>query len=125
MCTGCCDLLGEEFNDWQPADGIWQVRMYQETVSIIDNLVPVTIGAVDGVCTGGGLELTLVRDFVLARPRSRWGMSEINWDITPGCGQHRQARQVRWTAQGEGVEPHRGSVQRDDGGTAQPRQPPL
>jgi hypothetical protein len=27
---------------------------------MIDNLVPVTIAAVDGVCTGGGLELLLL-----------------------------------------------------------------
>ena len=60
--------------------------MYQETVTMIDNLVPVTIAAVDGVCTGGGLELTLVCDFVVATNRSRWGMPEINWDITPGWG---------------------------------------
>jgi enoyl-CoA hydratase len=49
-------------------------------------MVPVTIAAVDGVCTGGGLELTLVCDFVVATNRSRWGMPEINWDITPGWG---------------------------------------
>ena len=48
--------------------------------------MPVTIAAVDGVCTGGGLELTLVCDFVIATTRSRWGMPEINWDITPGWG---------------------------------------
>ena len=60
--------------------------MYQETANIIDNLVPVTIAAVDGVCTGGGLELTLVCDLVVATDRSRWGMPEINWDITPGWG---------------------------------------
>ena len=29
--------------------------MYQKTANLIDNLVPVTIAAVDGVCTGGGL----------------------------------------------------------------------
>lgn len=40
----------------------------------------------DGVCTGGGLELTLVCDFVIATPGSRWGMPEIDWDITPGWG---------------------------------------
>lgn len=44
------------------------------------------IAAVDGVCTGGGLELTLVCDFVVATNRSRWGMPEINWDVTPGWG---------------------------------------
>jgi enoyl-CoA hydratase/carnithine racemase len=84
--TFCAGDDIKEFNDWEPTDFIWQVRMYQETVTIIDNLVPVTIAAVDGVCTGGGLELTLVCDFVLATNRSRWGMPEINWDITPGWG---------------------------------------
>ncbi len=83
FCTG--DDI-KEFNDWKPADARWQVRLYQETVTLLDNLVPVTIALVDGVCTGGGLELTLVSDFVLATPRSRWGMPEINWDITPGWG---------------------------------------
>lgn len=78
-----------EFANW-PAGGksdeVFQVRQYQETVNLISNLVPVTIAAVDGVCTGGGLELTLVCDFVVATHRSRWGMPEINWAITPGWG---------------------------------------
>jgi enoyl-CoA hydratase/carnithine racemase len=84
--TFCAGDDIKEFNDWKPNDGHWQVRQYQETVNIIENLVPVTIAAVDGVCTGGGLELTLVCDFVIATRGSRWGMPEINWDITPGWG---------------------------------------
>jgi enoyl-CoA hydratase len=75
-----------EFNTWTPEDPYWQVRLYQETVQIIEDLTPITIAAVDGVCTGGGLELTLVCDFVVAADRSRWGMPEIDWDITPGWG---------------------------------------
>lgn len=84
--TFCAGDDIKEFNDWKPEDGNWQVRQYQETVKILENLVPVTIAAVDGVCTGGGLELTLACDFVIATRRSRWGMPEINWDITPGWG---------------------------------------
>ncbi|MGH7806419.1 MAG: enoyl-CoA hydratase/isomerase family protein [Candidatus Binatia bacterium] len=84
--TFCAGDDIKEFNDWKPEDGTWQVRQYQETVRILENLVPVTIAAVDGVCTGGGLELTLSCDFVVATRRSRWGMPEINWDITPGWG---------------------------------------
>jgi enoyl-CoA hydratase len=84
--TFCAGDDIKEFNDWESTDFTWQVRMYQETVTMIDNLVPVTIAGVDGVCTGGGLELTLVCDFVVATGRSRWGMPEINWDITPGWG---------------------------------------
>lgn len=75
-----------EFNTWSLDDPYWQVRKYQETVQILEDLTPITIAAVDGVCTGGGLELTLVCDFVIATDRSRWGMPEIDWDITPGWG---------------------------------------
>lgn len=75
-----------EFNTWGPDDAYWQIRQYQETVQMIEDLTAVTIARVDGVCTGGGLELTLVCDFVVASDRSRWGMPEIDWDITPGWG---------------------------------------
>src|SRR5271156_342151 len=83
FCAGD-DIKG--FLSFAPDDGPWEIRMYQETVNIIDNLVPVTVAGVDGVCAGGGLELTLVCDFVIATHRSRWGMPEINWGITPGWG---------------------------------------
>jgi enoyl-CoA hydratase len=84
--TFCAGDDIKEFNTWEPEDVLWQIRQYQETVNLISNLVPVTIAAVDGICTGGGLELTLVCDFVIATTRSRWGMPEINWAITPGWG---------------------------------------
>jgi enoyl-CoA hydratase len=83
FCAGD-DIKG--FLSWGPGEAYWQVRMYQETAQLIEDLTPVTIAAVDGVCTGGGLELTLVCDFVVATDRSRWGMPEIDWDITPGWG---------------------------------------
>jgi enoyl-CoA hydratase/carnithine racemase len=83
FCAGD-DIKG--FASFEPEDVLWEIRMYQQTANLIDNLVPVTIAAVDGVCMGGGLELTLVCDFVVATDRSRWGMPEINWDITPGWG---------------------------------------
>jgi enoyl-CoA hydratase len=76
----------KEFNEWSHEDIYWQIRLYQETANLIEELIPITIAAVDGVCTGGGLELTLVCDFVVATDRSRWGMPEINWDLTPGWG---------------------------------------
>ncbi|MAZ03272.1 MAG: hypothetical protein CMN56_09055 [Sneathiella sp.] len=84
--TFCAGDDIKEFNEWRGDESYWQVRLYQETVQLIEDLTPVTIAAVDGVCTGGGLELTLVCDFVVATDRSRWGMPEIDWDITPGWG---------------------------------------
>ncbi len=62
------------------------IRMFQETAAMLEDLDCVTIAAVDGVCMGGGLELTLCCDFVLTTPHSRWGMPEIDMGITPGWG---------------------------------------
>lgn len=84
--TFCAGDDLKEFNEFEADDGYWMARGYQETVQIIEDLTPITIAAVDGVCTGGGLELTLVCDFVIATDRSRWGMPEVDWDITPGWG---------------------------------------
>lgn len=78
-------------------DAYWQTRLYQETAQILEDLDAITIARVDGACTGGGLELTLVCDFVVATDRSRWGMPEIDWGITPGWGgTSRLARHVGW-----------------------------
>ncbi|MEM9724112.1 MAG: enoyl-CoA hydratase/isomerase family protein [Pseudomonadota bacterium] len=84
--TFCAGDDIKEFQTWTKEDPPWQVRLYQETVRILENLAPTSVALVDGVCTGGGLELTLASDFVIATKRSRWGMPEINWDITPGWG---------------------------------------
>ncbi len=63
------------------------VSMFQETAAMIENLVDVvTIAAVDGVCMGGGLEITMCCDFVLTTPEARWGMPEIDYGLTPGWG---------------------------------------
>jgi enoyl-CoA hydratase/carnithine racemase len=69
------------------ANGFLIVSMFQETAAMLEGLTDiVTIAGVDGVCMGGGLELTLCCDFVLATPDSRWGMPEIDMGITPGWG---------------------------------------
>ncbi len=62
------------------------IRMFQETAAMLEDLDCITIAAVDGVCMGGGLELTLCCDFVLTTPDARWGMPEIDMGITPGWG---------------------------------------
>jgi enoyl-CoA hydratase/carnithine racemase len=69
------------------SNGFLVTSMFQETAAMIENLLDVvTIAAVDGVCMGGGLEITLCCDFVLTTPRARWGMPEIDYGLTPGWG---------------------------------------
>jgi enoyl-CoA hydratase/carnithine racemase len=84
--TFCAGDDVAEFSDWE--DGIFgrQITLYQETAKIIEDLPAMTVAKVDGIAVGGGLELTLVCDFVVATDRSRWGMPEIDWEITPGWG---------------------------------------
>ena len=85
--TFCAGDDIKDFLSWNDEDPYWQCRQYQETAQMnSEDLNCITIAAVDGVCTGGGLELTLTCDFVVATDRSRWGMPEIDWDITPGWG---------------------------------------
>ena len=64
--TFCAGDDIKEFMDWKfddvqrGHDAYWQIRLYQETAQILEDLDAITIAKVDGVCTGGGLELTLV-----------------------------------------------------------------
>jgi enoyl-CoA hydratase len=45
-----------------------------------------TIGLVEGVAVGGGLELLMALDIVLASPSARFGQTELNVGLIPGGG---------------------------------------
>jgi enoyl-CoA hydratase len=63
-----------------------RVRGYQQMADTLAELDKITLAAVDGYAVGGGLELTMACDFVIATARSRWGMPEVDVGITPGWG---------------------------------------
>ncbi|MEV5833323.1 enoyl-CoA hydratase/isomerase family protein [Nocardia sp. NPDC052112] len=67
-------------------DAIRMVRRYQATANALEELDKITIAAVDGYAVGGGLEITMACDFVVATERARWGMPEVDVGITPGWG---------------------------------------
>jgi len=76
-----------EMPAWGNADQVMRrVRQYQEMANSLEELDKVTIAAVDGFAVGGGLEITMACDFVIATRRARWGMPEIDVGITPGWG---------------------------------------
>lgn len=62
------------------------VRTYQAMANALEELDKVTVAAVDGYAVGGGLEITMACDFVVATERARWGMPEVDVGITPGWG---------------------------------------
>jgi enoyl-CoA hydratase len=71
----------------QGANGVMRrVRIYQDMANSLEDLDKLTISAVDGMAVGGGLEITMACDFVIATERARWGMPEVDSGITPGWG---------------------------------------
>ncbi len=77
----------KEMIKWGNANDITRrCRYYQNMANQLEELDKITIAAVDGFAVGGGLEITMACDFVIATERSKWGMPEVDVGITPGWG---------------------------------------
>lgn len=58
----------------------------QNTFSMIESLPQVVIGVVNGFALGGGLELALSCDFLIATPNAKFGLPEVGLGLLPGFG---------------------------------------
>lgn len=77
----------KEMIKWGDANEITRrARYYQNMANQLEELDKITIAAVDGYAVGGGLEITMAVDFVIATERAKWGMPEVDVGITPGWG---------------------------------------
>jgi len=75
----------------------WTISMQQKHryYTLIEQFPKPVIGAVDGFAFGGGCELTLVCDILIATKRSFFGFPEIARGIFPGNGgTQRMARRI-------------------------------
>ncbi|MFW9999091.1 MAG: enoyl-CoA hydratase/isomerase family protein [Candidatus Hodarchaeota archaeon] len=75
----------------------WTISMQQKHkyYTLIEQFPKPVIGAVDGYAFGGGCELTLVCDIIIATKRSFFGFPEIARGIFPGNGgTQRMARRI-------------------------------
>ncbi|HEU4393522.1 MAG TPA: enoyl-CoA hydratase-related protein [Solirubrobacterales bacterium] len=85
--TFCAGDDISEMGRWGNANQIMRrVTAYQRMADMLEELDKVTIAAVDGYAVGGGLEITMACDFVIATRRAIWGMPEVDVGITPGWG---------------------------------------
>jgi len=82
----------------------------QQVTRRIERLPLPVIAAVHGVCLGGGCEIALACDFVIATPDAQFGQPEINLGVTPGWGGSQRlprrvgaARARRWIYTGRSV----------------------
>jgi enoyl-CoA hydratase len=86
FCAGD-DITEMQTGAWGDANRVTRrVRLYQGMANALEELDKVTVAAVDGFAVGGGLEITMACDFVVATRRARWGMPEVDVGITPGWG---------------------------------------
>jgi enoyl-CoA hydratase len=76
-----------EMHRWgNVAQTMRRAHLYQAMANRLEELDKITVAAVDGYAVGGGLEITMACDFVIATDRARWGMPEVDLGITPGWG---------------------------------------
>jgi enoyl-CoA hydratase len=76
-----------EMPEWgDAAETMSRVHFYQYLANSLEELDKITIAKVDGYAVGGGLEITMACDFVVAARRAVWGMPEVDVGITPGWG---------------------------------------
>ncbi|BBD72026.1 crotonase [Sulfodiicoccus acidiphilus] len=62
------------------------VTFVHSLLDYVESYPKLTIGAVNGVAVGGGLELLLTLDLVVASSEAKFGQTELNLGLIPGGG---------------------------------------
>jgi len=61
-------------------------KFVREFLDYVENYPKPTIGVVSGLAVGGGLELLMALDMVIATPEARFGQTELKVGLIPGGG---------------------------------------
>ena len=74
------EMAGMSFAD------VFASNLFADEAETLQRLRKPIIAAVAGFCLGGGFELALLCDFILAADTARFGLPEVNLGIIPGMG---------------------------------------
>lgn len=85
FCAGA-DITSYASPNGRPDELEAFTRRARDLCRAIETLDAVTIAAVDGPCLGGGFELALACDLVIATDRARFGLPETRLGLIPGWG---------------------------------------
>ncbi|MCL5046209.1 MAG: enoyl-CoA hydratase/isomerase family protein [Actinobacteria bacterium] len=87
--SGKAFSAGADVN-WFRGSGAQEVAAFAQevhrTFGVVENLTKPVVAAVNGLAVGGGLELALACDLVIASTRAEFALSEIRLGIIPGGG---------------------------------------
>ena len=83
FCAGA-DL--KELKDLSPIEVREYLQLSRDVTATIENMEKPVICVVDGYALGGGCELALACDIIIASERSKFGQPEINVGLIPGGG---------------------------------------
>jgi len=86
FCAGA-DLKGGIFTpETDSVKGARLARMGQEFTGMIERYEKPVIAAVNGLALGGGLEIAMACDMIVASENAQFGQPEINLGLIPGWG---------------------------------------
>ncbi len=82
----CAGADVKEFKDKPLVELLEFMELGHKVCTMIENLSKPVIAAVNGYALGGGLELAIACDFIIASTNAKLGQPEINLGIMPGWG---------------------------------------